>query len=811
MAFDRTERFVEIATSTSVRVGPGTYDISLDPSKPARDLDNAYPFLSGASRQTLGIPKDVHKFPGPGSYNIEALRKRIPERAFSLFMLYLQFFRIGIRADIRYCLRFNNLQGGISLDYTDVRFKKKVCEGPSPTQYTLPEDLFKETPRKIRSHPGTWRGPAGKLWLIPPSRPLPTGLAVPSKRDVGGYDYNERGVLVKNPVIEHKPTDFYDIPRGETNFTTLKYKGNFWSRMKGRDDERTSVTPGPGDYEHETKKSPAQIHDERIREAKRATSKQPRFLEALYQQKLRQNFPAPNHYDLPKSVFDKYKRILCKCDPLIESPPFNQSTKRFEETFQSDTPGPGTYEITVPQICYGSILHAPFGFFDDRFKRIEEVLPGPADYHTNIGTLAFESAKRFKNKYKKMSDYIKFCKTLPSISDTDEYVVMEEDQVMKKVDEEKYPVHHAVFKSRVDRFPKLRKRNSDCDEVPDSGAYEVFSAFKANRDRCDFLCRRLAPPFGTRASRLPMIPEDDFHVPGPAHYDLRGDISKNVKNGVIYSAPREKKMDIKGPGPSRYHIHPYIASSILKKSFNVTLGQPKTIQRINEVQTPWQRRQSKKILRWFALSHEKYQHCKREFIWDYATYVNPVIIQRNAMAADTYHKYKKDTQSATNLKARITIGSIKIFAHLQTKMFKMSLSWVRILLHGFRNFVNEDAIRHYNNVINEIITNDVTLVKCWVTINEVNLMAYADRNMRTATINQFGITDYHCGYHALLVYAKVCNVYNENFDQLQNTYLIKNFEKYFPKIFSRLIYFTNNKILLVNLQFFTIYAKAFCD
>ncbi|XP_018305215.1 uncharacterized protein [Mycetomoellerius zeteki] len=88
MAFDRTERFVEIATSTSAQVGPGTYDIS-DPSKPARHLDNAYPFLRGASKQTLGIPKDVHKFPGPGSYNIEAPRKRIPERAFSLFMLHL--------------------------------------------------------------------------------------------------------------------------------------------------------------------------------------------------------------------------------------------------------------------------------------------------------------------------------------------------------------------------------------------------------------------------------------------------------------------------------------------------------------------------------------------------------------------------------------------------------------------------------------------------------------------------------------------------------------------------------------------------
>lgn len=41
---------------------------------------------------------------------------------------------------------------------------------------------------------------------------------------------------------------------------------------------------------------------------------------------------------------------------------------------------------------------------------------------------------------------------------------------------------------------------------------------------------------------------------GPAHYDLRGDISKNVKNGVIYSAPREKKKDVKGPGPTHYHV-----------------------------------------------------------------------------------------------------------------------------------------------------------------------------------------------------------------------------------------------------------------
>lgn len=111
------------------------------------------------------------------------------------------------------------------------------------------------------------------------------------------------------------------------------------------------------------------------------------------------NLPAPNHYDLPKSVFDMYKRTPCKCDPTtVEPPPFNQtakvrfhmfapiivtiviyssSFKRFEESSQLDTPGPGAYEITTLQFCYGSILRAPFGAFGHRFKRITDVVtPG---------------------------------------------------------------------------------------------------------------------------------------------------------------------------------------------------------------------------------------------------------------------------------------------------------------------------------------------------------------------------------------------------------------------------------------------------
>lgn len=41
-------------------------------------------------------------------------------------------------------------------------------------------------------------------------------------------------------------------------------------------------------------------------------------------------------------------------------------------------------------------------------------------------------------------------------------------------------------------------------------------------------------------------------------------------------------------------------------------------------------------------------------------------------------------------------------------MFKISLSWTRILPHGFTNFINDDAIEDYNIIINEIIANGMT-------------------------------------------------------------------------------------------------------
>lgn len=55
--------------------------------------------------------------------------------------------------------------------------------------------------------------------------------------------------------------------------------------MTGRIELPPSLTPGPGDYEHEAKKTAAQAQDEKVREAKRMSSWQPRFLDAMCRKK----------------------------------------------------------------------------------------------------------------------------------------------------------------------------------------------------------------------------------------------------------------------------------------------------------------------------------------------------------------------------------------------------------------------------------------------------------------------------------------------------------------------------------------------
>ncbi|XP_061936707.1 sperm-tail PG-rich repeat-containing protein 2-like [Apis cerana] len=271
--------------------------------------------------------------------------------------------------------------------------------------------------------------------------------------------------------------------------------------MTGRTEHQPFITPGPGHYEHETKKTANQIHDEKIREIKRMTSWQPRSLDILYRVKMRENLPAPNAYKI-KSVFDKYSKSRCKCDTyVVEPPPFGQTAKRFVDA-DSDIPGPGTYNPIIPIKCTSSIFPAPFGSYATRFKKDPTHFgPGPSDYDLNAGNLAFESERRYKYTYaKKMKPQV-YLDAISYCEEEEEYYT---PCSPKRIEETKTLVHHVAFKSKVERFPEVQKKSN---------------------------------------------------LPDPTSYHLSKDILKNAKGGVI---DRSTKIEKYTPllGPAYYTRHP---------------------------------------------------------------------------------------------------------------------------------------------------------------------------------------------------------------------------------------------------------------
>lgn len=78
----------------------------------------------------------------------------------------------------------------------------------------------------------------------------------------------------------------------------------------------------------------------------------------------------------------------------------------------------------------------------------------PSDYHTNVGNLAYESQKKFKESYTQTTDYTFIDKIFLVNDDHEDY---EDTDFTKKEEGKKCPVYHAAFKSMTDRFSNPRK------------------------------------------------------------------------------------------------------------------------------------------------------------------------------------------------------------------------------------------------------------------------------------------------------------------------------------------------------------------
>ncbi|KAI4468823.1 glycosyl hydrolase [Holotrichia oblita] len=161
---------------------------------------------------------------------------------------------------------------------------------------------------------------------------------------------------------------------------------------------------------------------------------------------------------------------------------------------------------------------------------------------------------------------------------------------------------------------------------------------------------------------------------------------------------------------------------------------------------------------------------KGESIWDYITHNNPNFINDGSnanIACDTYHKIAEDVQ---------------LLKDMNVDYYCFSISWPRIFSNGHTNRPNEDGIRYYTELIDELLVNGITplvtmfpllvelfvnnadklfyhfgdKVKNWITFNEsykICNFSYSD-GILTPGYKQKGIGDYLCSYTVLIVHGR---------------------------------------------------------
>ncbi|KAK4878055.1 hypothetical protein RN001_010561 [Aquatica leii] len=186
---------------------------------------------------------------------------------------------------------------------------------------------------------------------------------------------------------------------------------------------------------------------------------------------------------------------------------------------------------------------------------------------------------------------------------------------------------------------------------------------------------------------------------------------------------------------------------------------------------------------------------KGENIWDRFVHTRPdKIVDRSTgdVACDSYNKYKSD---------------VELMKNAGFQFYRFSISWSRILPHGYSNVINPNGIYYYNNLINVLLENGivpvVTLyhfdlpqvlqdlggwtnakvvkwfedfagvvfdhfadrVKVWITINEPKqVCSYGyGVGMLAPGIESSGLGEYMCARNLLLAHASAYHLYKKRY------------------------------------------------
>ncbi|XP_066262699.1 myrosinase 1-like [Euwallacea similis] len=191
---------------------------------------------------------------------------------------------------------------------------------------------------------------------------------------------------------------------------------------------------------------------------------------------------------------------------------------------------------------------------------------------------------------------------------------------------------------------------------------------------------------------------------------------------------------------------------------------------------------------------------KGENVWDWFTHTHPEKISDGTngdVAADSYNKYQED---------------VELLSEMGAQIYRLSLSWSRILPDGTVNNVNQEGVDYYLSLLQELKANNIeplvtiyhwdlplplhemggwlnpemsnffmdyatlcfTLfgeyVNYWVTVNEPLTQCYFGYGAGTYApgLAQSGTFTYICAYTQLLAHAKSWRTYNERFKPTQN-------------------------------------------